>query len=46
MILEFIISGKFTKQLLLLFTVLLLDLVDRGDVVIGLIKGADVGEEN
>jgi hypothetical protein len=30
----------------LLFTVLLLHLVDRGDVAIRLVKGTDVGEED
>jgi hypothetical protein len=46
MVLEFIISGEFIEQLLLLLTVLLLHLVDGGDVAIRLVKGTDVGEED
>ena len=46
MVLEFIISGEFIEQLLLLCTVLLLHLVDRGDVAIRLVKGTDVGEQD
>ena len=46
MILQFVMIGKFAQQLFLFFTVLLLNFIDGGDIVVSQKERTDVGKED